>query len=164
MWTISSNDLQQAKDLIDLRRIEIETRYADEKKVLDTERAAIETLERAAAEFANRLVADLPGAGMVSAGVGIDTAGEPQPPIVEPPMAEPTVVEATAVESAESQNVDDGELPSETEFDAAGGAETNLAFDILKPGSRWRLNRASRLLNPDGGPTNPSSTYPSSST
>jgi hypothetical protein len=52
MWKISSNDVEHAKETIKVRRAEIETRYAKEKEALDTEFAAIETLERAASEFA----------------------------------------------------------------------------------------------------------------
>jgi hypothetical protein len=52
MWNISSNDVQQAKESIRLRRAEVEARYEDETKALDAEFAVIETLERAASEFA----------------------------------------------------------------------------------------------------------------
>lgn len=52
MWNISSNDLEHAKETIKLRRAEVETRYAKEKEALDAEFAVIETLERAASEFA----------------------------------------------------------------------------------------------------------------
>ncbi len=52
MWNISSNDVEHAKESIKLRRAEVETRYAKEKEALDAESAVIETLERAASEFA----------------------------------------------------------------------------------------------------------------
>jgi hypothetical protein len=52
MWNISSNDVEHAKESIKLRRAEVETRYAKEKEAIDAEFAAIETLERAASEFA----------------------------------------------------------------------------------------------------------------
>jgi bisphosphoglycerate-independent phosphoglycerate mutase (AlkP superfamily) len=52
MWNISSNDVEHAKETIKVRRAEIETRYTKEKEALDAEFAAIETLERAASEFA----------------------------------------------------------------------------------------------------------------
>ena len=51
MWNITSNDVQHAKDRLQLRRAEIETRYAEENKALDAEFAVIETFERAASEF-----------------------------------------------------------------------------------------------------------------
>jgi hypothetical protein len=52
MWNISSNDVEHAKETIKLRRAEVEARYVKEKEALDAEFAAIETLERAASEFA----------------------------------------------------------------------------------------------------------------
>ena len=52
MWNISSNDVEYAKETVKVLRAEIETRYAKEKEALDAEFAAIETLERAASEFA----------------------------------------------------------------------------------------------------------------
>ena len=62
MWTINSNDVMQAKGRIERRRTEIETRYAEEKEALDAEFAVIETLERAASEFAVRHIReDHPG-------------------------------------------------------------------------------------------------------
>ena len=55
MWNITSNNVQRAKERLQLRRAEIETRYAEEKKALDAEFAVIETLERAASEFMLKL-------------------------------------------------------------------------------------------------------------
>ena len=52
MWNISSNDVEQAKESIRLRRAAAEARYEDETRALDAEFAAVETLERAASEFA----------------------------------------------------------------------------------------------------------------
>jgi hypothetical protein len=52
MWNISSNDVEQAKQSIRLRRAAAEARYEDETRALDVEFAAVETLERAASEFA----------------------------------------------------------------------------------------------------------------
>jgi hypothetical protein len=52
MSNISSNDVEHAKESIKLRRAEVETRYEREKEALDAEFAVIETLERAASEFA----------------------------------------------------------------------------------------------------------------
>jgi hypothetical protein len=54
MWTITETDIEQAKGRLQLRRANIETRYAEETKALDAEFAAIATLERAATEFALR--------------------------------------------------------------------------------------------------------------
>jgi hypothetical protein len=51
MWNISSNDVENAKESIRLRRAEIEARYAEKKEALDAEFAVIEALDRAASEF-----------------------------------------------------------------------------------------------------------------
>jgi hypothetical protein len=53
MWSISSKDVEYAKERIRLRRSEIEARYAEELKALDAELEAVSRLERAAAEFAS---------------------------------------------------------------------------------------------------------------
>ena len=55
MWHITSNNVQRAKERLQLRRAEIETRYAEDKKALDAEFAVIETLEHAASEFMLKL-------------------------------------------------------------------------------------------------------------
>jgi hypothetical protein len=55
MWHITSNNVQRAKERLQLRRAEIETRYAEEKKALDAEFAVIETLESAASDFMLKL-------------------------------------------------------------------------------------------------------------
>src|SRR5580658_8065994 len=55
MWNITANNVQRAKERLQLRSAEIDTRYAEEKKALDAELAVIETLERAASEFMLKL-------------------------------------------------------------------------------------------------------------
>jgi hypothetical protein len=54
MWSISSEDVQRAKERAQLRRSAIEARHAEELKALDAEIEVIATLERAAAEFASK--------------------------------------------------------------------------------------------------------------
>jgi hypothetical protein len=54
MWSISSEDVQRAKERAQLRRSEIEARHAEELKALDAEIEVIATLERAAADFASK--------------------------------------------------------------------------------------------------------------
>ena len=141
MWTINSTDVQQAKERIDRRRAELETRYANERKALDAEGATIETLEHAAAEFARQ---------------HNHTDPAPATAPTEAAIAEP----ADQGEAAESALGDDTPPPaadmappppSDGESAPAASGEANLSFDILKPGSRWRLNRATRLLNPESG-------------
>jgi hypothetical protein len=54
MWNLSSDDVNHAKERISRRRAELEARYAEERQALDAEDAVVETLERSAAEFANK--------------------------------------------------------------------------------------------------------------
>jgi hypothetical protein len=79
MWNISSNDVEHAKESIKLRRTEVETRYAEEKEVLDAEFAVIETLERAASAFAlkrNREPVQAVGETTTTAEIGVGSDGE----------------------------------------------------------------------------------------
>ena len=82
MWNISSNDVEHAKESIKLRRAEIEARYAEEKEALDAEFAVIETLERAASEFAvkrnQEQVQAVPEAA-APAEMGMSDGGEERP-------------------------------------------------------------------------------------
>ncbi len=154
MWTINSNDVLRAKDRLLRRRTEIEARYADEQKALDAEFAAIDTLERVAAEFAVRHVRDDPGLAVSppsaqaeppGGGEPIDhreeaatapaAAAEPDLPRAESLAADPPASEAPA--------------PDRPAADPPAADEAGGAFDILKPGSRWRLNRAARPSNPE---------------
>ena len=153
MWNITSNNVQRAKERLQLRRAEIETRYAEEKKALDAEFAVIETLERAASEFMLKLnrengaipveptaPTDPPGGYEQDSNAAI-VAEAPQPaaPIDMPGGGEPGGSgEGFAAQPA-------------AESDQAGGSEIGGCLDILKPGSRWRLYRGgSRGTDPDG--------------
>jgi hypothetical protein len=139
MWTISSTDVKEAKERIDRRRAELEARYTDETQALDVESAALETLERAAAEFAQRRThaGSAPAAAPTVAEFACEDIGAE---CARNSDQQPALVTETAPEPESDQ-----------EIDPAGYDEANLSFDILKPGSRWRLNRAARLLNPESG-------------
>src|SRR5579883_3258000 len=54
MWSISSEDIERAKERLRRRRGEIEARYAEELQALDTELEAIAALERVAVDFASK--------------------------------------------------------------------------------------------------------------
>ena len=167
MWTISSNDVQQAKDRLDRRRIEIEARYAEDKKALDAENAMIETLERTAAAFAQRLIPENPA----TPAVVTPADGRPEPMDPAEPSAYAAAMDQPAPVS-DGEPVRGAEAPvkpagyqSEPDAAAPGTTQTDppeddaaVPFDILKPGSRWRFNRATRLLNPESSPVNPPST------
>ena len=147
MWTINSNDVMQAKDRIERRRTEIETRYAEEKEALDAEFAVIETLERAASEFAVRHIReDHPGF----------VAAAPPPADAELPGAgEPAEGQPTE----ERVDLDAATAPA-VEADPPAGDEAGGAFDILKPGSRWRLTAATGCRTATAATTgNPPTTW-----
>ena len=54
MWSISSEDVERAKERVQLRRSEIETRYAEALRALDAELETLAMLERAAADFTSK--------------------------------------------------------------------------------------------------------------
>jgi hypothetical protein len=152
MWNITSNNVQRAKDQLQLRRTEIDARYAEEQKALDAEIAVIETLERAASEFMVRLsrengalaseptaAVDPPGDGEeISGREFVENALEPTAPIDLPSGGEVgSSPEAIAPQPA-------------AEVDPAGAGEISSGLDILKPGSRWRLYRGNRPTDPEG--------------
>jgi hypothetical protein len=143
MWNITSNNVQRAKQELERRRTELETRHAEEKQALDTEFAVVETLERAAAEFMlrharrNSVFAAEPPIESPGAGNESDDADN----------AEDGMQAARPIRSAERGEADDRPEPIALHPSAAiGSAETGelaAGLDILKPGSRWRLYRSS---------------------
>ncbi len=161
MWTINSNDVLRAKDRLLRRRTEIEARYADEQKTLDAEFAAIDTLERVAAEFAVRHVRDDPGLAVSppsaqaeppGGGEPIDhreeaatapaAAAEPDlpgaespgagPPVADPPGAEPLMAEAPGADPPASE----APAADPPAADAPAADEAGGAFDILDSRAR----------------------------
>src|SRR5271167_128787 len=152
MWNITSNNVQRAKDRLELRRAEIETRYAEEKTALDGEFAMIEALERAASEFMlrhsreNGAFAAEPGAAIDPPGGGeesysresIGNAFQEAAPL-DPPGGDEVGASSAGISAQ-----------PEAEIDPAGGGESSASLDILKPGSRWRLYRGNRPSDSDG--------------
>jgi hypothetical protein len=176
MWNITSNNVQRAKERLQLRRAETEARYAEEKEALDAEFAVIETLERAASEFMLKLnrengavpveptaPTDPPGGYEQDSNAAI-VAEAPQPaaPIDMPGGSEigGSGEGFTAQPAAESDQAGGSEISGSgegfaaqpaAESDQAGGSEIGGGLDILKPGSRWRLYRGgSRGTDPEG--------------
>jgi len=79
MWNVTSDDVQQAKDRLERRRAAVEARYAADKQALDAELAMIETLERVAAEFADkhhREDADSAAETLSAAEIGMNNGSE----------------------------------------------------------------------------------------
>ena len=132
MWNITSLNVQRAKEELELRRDEIEARYAEEKQALDAEFAMIEALEHAAAEFILRQ-AQNSGAG----------AADP------PGGAESGAAEAEPIDEVEQGGPESDAEAGAPPAGASGTGEPGEAgLDILKPGSRWRLYR-SGIRSPD---------------
>jgi hypothetical protein len=92
MWSLTSDDVQRAKEHARQRRAEVEARYAEELKSIEAECAEIDTLERIAAEFSQRHNRPAPPAAELSEFAPNDAvlpapAAEPAAdgPIEEPP-------------------------------------------------------------------------------
>jgi hypothetical protein len=152
MWNITSNNVQRAKERLQLRSAEIETRYAEEKKALDAEFAVIETLERAASEFMLKLNRE-------NGAIPLEPTAPIDPPGGDEQDSNAAIVTETSQPAAPIDMPTGGELDSSlegfapqpaAESDQAGGGEIGGGLDILKPGSRWRLYRGSRGTDPEG--------------
>jgi hypothetical protein len=162
MWKITSNDVQRAKDQLQLRRAEIDTKYAEEKRALDAELAVIETLERAASDFMlrhgreNAEIASEPAAQIGPLSGGEESSGREDVRAASEPAAPIDAFRG----NGESSSADAGtalQPAAETDPPPSGG-ELSGGLDILKPGSRWRLYRGTRPTDPEGLATDASST------
>jgi hypothetical protein len=151
MWNITSNNVLQAKERLELRRAETEARYAAEKEALDAEFAAIEMLEHAASEFMlrhsreNGAIASQPTAPTDPPG-GDELDGDAS--IIAEPLSQAASIDMPGGEIGGS--VEEFAPQSAEESDQVGGSEIGGGLDILKPGSRWRLYRGSRGTDPEG--------------
>ncbi len=152
MWNITSNIVQRAKERLQLRRAEIETRYAEEKEALDAECAVIETLERAASEFMLKLDRE-------NGAIPVEPAAPTDPPGGDEQDSNAATVAEASQPAAPTDMPGGGELGGSlegfaaqpaAESDQVGGSEIGGGLDILKPGSRWRLYRGSRGTDPEG--------------
>lgn len=54
MWSLTSEDVRQAREYASRRRTEIEERYCEELRTLDAELAELDAMERLAGEFASK--------------------------------------------------------------------------------------------------------------
>jgi hypothetical protein len=160
MWNITSNNVQRAKERLERRRAEIETRYAEEKKALDAEFAVIETLERAASEFMLKLNRE-------NGAIPSEPTAPTDPPGGDERDNNVAIVAEPSQPAAPIDVPGGGELGSSlegfapqpaAEGDQVGGGEIGGSLDILKPGSRWRLYRGNRAPDPEGTAGDVSST------
>ncbi len=152
MWNITSNSVQRAKERLELRRAEIETRYAEEKEALDAEFAVIETLERAASEFMLKLNRE-------NGAIPVEPTAPTDPPGGDEQDSSAAIVAEASQPVAPIDMPTGGELGSSLEgfapqpsaaSDQVGSGEISGSLDILKPGSRWRLYRGNRAPDPEG--------------
>jgi hypothetical protein len=148
MWTISSNDVELAKQRVERRRVEIEARYAAEKTTLEAEVAVIEALESVAVEFAQRHSLSGAADATMQSPEKSETPSQPSAAGEPPGDAEPVEHTERTQTWVEPETVSGMVVEPEP----AGGTDSDPAYDILKPGSRWRFNRAARLLNPEDAP------------
>ncbi len=132
------------------------SRYAEEREALDADLAAIETLERAAAEFAlkrNREevgIASEPSAVSDRLGDG-RIADNPEDAGLAPELPPQTTLPGgSGVSSASEERGFAPQPPATTE--PLGGGEGTRSLDIVKPGSRWRLHRSDPAPDPEGSP------------
>ena len=152
MWNITSNNIQRAKDQLQLRHAEMETRYAEEKKALDAELAVIERLEHAASEFMLRHNRE---EGVIAS----EPTARTDPPGGDEEDSHAAIVPEASQLAAPIDMPAGGELGDSleefapqpaAEGDQVGGSEIGGSLDILKPGSRWRLYRGNRGTDPEG--------------
>jgi hypothetical protein len=152
MWNITSNNVQRAKEQLQQRRTEIETRFAEEKEALDAEFAVIETLERAASEFMLKLNRE-------NGAIPVEPTAPTDPPGGDEQDGNAAFVAEASEPAAPIDMPAGGELggslegfaaPPAAESDQPGGGEIGAGLDILKPGSRWRLYRGSRGTDTEG--------------
>ena len=152
MWNITSNNVQRAKERLELRRTEIETRYAEEKEALDAEFAVVETLERAASEFMLKLNRE-------NGAIPLEPPAPTDPPGGDEQDSSAAIVAEASEPVASIDMPGAGEIGGSlegfapqpaAESDQVGGSEIGGSLDILKPGSRWRLYRGPRGTDPEG--------------
>src|SRR5271170_5104983 len=148
MWNITSDNVLQAKEQLQLRRAETEARYAIEKEALDAEFAVIEMLEHAASEFMLRHSRE-------DGAIASQPTAPTDPPSGDELNRDASIIAEPLSQAAASIDVPGGSVEgfapqSAAESDQVGGSEIGGSLDILKPGSRWRLYRGSRGTDPEG--------------
>lgn len=118
MWSLTSDDVQRAKEHARQRRAEVEARYAEELKSIEAECVEIETLERIAAEFSLRHNRPVPAAVELAEFARTDEAA-PAPaaePAADGPVEEPPA------------NGGDRKLASRWRFQLAHRGEDGAAY------------------------------------
>lgn len=122
MWKINSDDVARAKERAQRRRGEIEAKYQEDVKALDAEVEAMETLERVAGEFAQKLTKPGKEAGSAEPPqpAPTDTAEPAAEPAAEP--SEPVPMSAGESKSGSRWRLHLGNRPGEADPANALGA------------------------------------------
>ena len=117
MWNLNGDDIKNAKEQLETRRVKLKTEYEEELKRIDAELADIETVERVAVNF-------------VSARKGDKS---PEPVTIEPEKAADT--ESSAADSVTEVKA---EKPGEHSSDKEDKPSSETA-PVEQKGSRWRM-------------------------
>lgn len=140
MWTLTSDNLEQAKVELNERRVAVEARYAAEIKALDTDLEEVETLARFAHSFSLK---HRPGAEIVpesgettSEPVGIEAEGDEAIAQLEAEPAEPNAPVSKTAELLST--VPTADLPTVL---PSSRKEPPASADAASKGgsSRWRI-------------------------
>jgi hypothetical protein len=149
MWSLTPDNLAQARSELKVRRAAVEARYAAELKDIDTDLEEIETLERVAKSFSVKYLSE---ADVVSSkpaeGTGEPAAASPEENVV----AEAEPVEPTGIDPAPEGTEEPQPLASTADLSTApesGNAIAKLRSSPIEPavspdtatkGSlRWRI-------------------------
>jgi hypothetical protein len=121
MWNLNGDDIKNAKEQLETRRVKLKADYEEELKRIDGELADIETVERVAVNFVSGRKGDNPA-----------SAGEAEPE------------KATEKDSSASDGMTEMKGPTGTEksVESGTGKEDKPAGEMgpmEQKGSRWRM-------------------------
>jgi hypothetical protein len=130
MWNLSGDDIHRAKEELKTRRAAIKARYDNEIKQLEADIAAIETFERAAADFMSSFKLE---------GGGSAPVAEPEPapaPEKKPADSAQTQSQPASVPTPIEKSVAAEAVPEPVPNPEPAAAE--------KSSSRWRMRLNAR--------------------
>ena len=118
MWNLNGDDIKNAKEQLETRRVKLKAEYEEELKRIDGELADIETVERVAVNFVSTRKGDK----------------SPEPTAVESEKAADR--ETSAADSVTEMKV--AEKPGEPSSDKEDKPSSETA-PVEQKGSRWRM-------------------------
>jgi hypothetical protein len=121
MWNLNGDDIKNAKEQLETRRVKLKADYEEELKRIDGELADIETVERVAVNFVSGRKADNPA-----------SAGEAEP-------EKATEKDSSASDGMAEMN---GSAATEKSAESGTGKEDKPAGEtgpMEQKGSRWRM-------------------------